>query len=207
MVCAGLRRAKKTGFSYQYSVHQVEYSRNYLFKRGRQLDDVYQHILNLTRERIGMGYLKTLLGRKTRPYTTKHHCSAPKVHVQTHDYNLTVFKINVGKLTLKLYDKGERTLLVEVVVHNTKELGCKRSMEYFEEMVGKLNDLMGSIMNNITYAHSAVIDDGTIENLSMPVKIRKTRLAGIALTNKRNVALMESVLAFMIYPKGFGCNA
>ena len=196
---------KKTGFSYKFSVYQVEYSRNFLFKRGRQLDSVYQHIINLTRERIDIPYLKTLLGRKTRPYITKHHSSAPEVHVQTPDYNLTVFKIHVGKLTLKLYDKGERTLRAEVVVHNTKELGCKRSLEYFEEMVVKLNGLMSSFINNITYAHAAIIDDGTMENLSKPVQTGKTRLAGITLTNKRNVALMESVLALMLYPQGFSC--
>ena len=197
---------EKTGFSYRYSVYQVEYSRNFLFNRGRQLDDVYQHLINLTRERIDIDSLKTLLGRKSRPYKTKAHSCAPAVQVQTPDYNLTVFKIHVGKLTLKLYDKGERTLRAEVVVHNTKELGCKRSLEYFEEMVGKLNDVMGSFMDNITYAHAAIIDDGTMENLSMPVKTGKTRLAGITLTNTRNVALMESALALMIYPKGFGCN-
>lgn len=93
----------------------VEYSGNSLFKRGRNLDDVYQHIINLTRQRIDIPYLKTLLGRKTRPYITKHHSSAPEVQVQTPDYNLTVFKIHVGKLTLKLYDKGERTLRAEVM--------------------------------------------------------------------------------------------
>jgi len=82
--------------------------------------------------------------------------------IETHDYNLTVFKIHVGKLTLKLYDKGERTLRAEVVVHNTKELGCKRSLEYFEAMVVKLNELMGNFINNITYAHTAIIDDGTM---------------------------------------------
>ncbi len=196
---------KRTGFSYRFSVYQVEYSRNFLFKRGRQLDNVYQHIINLTRERIDIPYLKTLLGRKTRPYITKHHSSAPEVHVQTPDYNLTVFKIHVGKLTLKLYDKGERTLRAEVVVHNTKELGCKRSLEYFEAMVVKLNALMGSFINNLTYAHAAIIDDGTMANLSNPVQRGKTRLAGITLTKKRNVALMESVLALMIYPKGFSC--
>lgn len=197
---------KRTGFSYKFSVYQVEYSRNFLFKRGRQLDNVYQHIINLTRERIDMPYLKTLLGRKTRPYITKHHSSAPEVQVQTPDYNLTVFKIHVGKLTLKLYDKGERTLRAEVVVHNTKELGCKRSLEYFEEMVLKLNELMGSFVNNITYAHAAIIDDGTMENLSKPVQSGKARLAGINLTGKRNVALMECVLALMIQPKGFSSS-
>lgn len=196
---------KKTGFSYKFSVYQVEYSRNFLFKRGRQLDDVYQQIINLTRQRIDIPYLKTLLGRKTRPYITKHHSSAPQVHVQTPDYNLTVFKIHVGKLTLKLYDKGERTLRAEVVAHNTKELGCKRSLEYFETMVVKLNELMSSFINNITYAHAAAIDDGTMENLSKPVQTGKTRLAGLTLTNKRNIALMECVLALMLYPKGFSC--
>ena len=196
---------KRTGFSYRFSVYQVEYSRNFLFKRGRQLDDVYQHIINLTRERIDIPYLKTLLGRKTRPYITKHHNSAPEVRIETPDYNLTVFKIRVGKLTLKLYDKGERTLRAEVVVHNTKELGCKRSLEYFEGMVVKLNGLMSSFINNITYAHAAAIDDGTMENLSKPVQTGRTRLAGITLTNKRNVALMECVLALMLYPKGFSC--
>jgi hypothetical protein len=197
---------KKTGFSYKFSVYQVEYSRNFLFKRGRLLDEVYQHIINLTRERIDIPYLKTLLGRKTRPYTTKHHSSAPEVHVQTPDYNLTVFKIHVGKLTLKLYDKGERTLRAEVVVHNTKELGCKRSLEHFETMVVKLNELMGNFIGNITYAHAATIDDGTMENLSKPVQTGRTRLAGITLTSKRNVTLMESILALMIYPQGFSCT-
>jgi hypothetical protein len=196
---------KKTGFSYRFSVYQVEYSRNFLFKRGRQLDEVYQHIINLTRQRIDIPYLKTLLGRKNRPYITKGHSSVPEVQVQTSDYNLTVFKIHVGKLTLKLYDKGERTLRAEVVAHNTKELGCKRSLEYFEAMVVKLNELMGTFINNITYAHAAIIDDATMENLSKPVQTGKTRLAGITLTNKRNVALMESVLALMLYPQGFSC--
>lgn len=87
-----------------------------MIDRGRQLDNVYQHIINLTRERIDMPYLKTLPGRKTRPYITKPHSSGPAVQVQTPDYNLMVFKIHVGKLTLKLYDKGERTLRAEVVV-------------------------------------------------------------------------------------------
>ncbi|MEJ7681060.1 MAG: hypothetical protein WKG06_25050 [Segetibacter sp.] len=187
---------KKTGFSYRFSVYQVEYSRNFLFKRGRQLDDVYQHIINLTRERIDIPYLKTLLGRKNRPYITKRHSSAPEVQVQTPDYNLTVFKIHVGKLTLKLYDKGERTLRAEVVAHNTKELGCKRSLEYFETMVVKLNELMGSFINNITYAHAAIIDDGTMENLSKPVQTGKARLAGITINQQTKCGLDGKCISF-----------
>jgi len=40
----------RTRFRYQYSVYQVEYSRNLLFKRGTGLDEIYQNIITLTRE-------------------------------------------------------------------------------------------------------------------------------------------------------------
>jgi len=65
---------------------------------------------------------------------------------------------------------------------------------------------MGSFINNITYAHSAIIDEGTMAKLGTAVQRGKTRLAGITLTKKRNVVLMESILALMIYPKGFSCR-
>jgi hypothetical protein len=39
-------------------------------------------------------------------------------------YNLTVFKIHFGKLTLKIHDKGDRVLRVEIVAHNVKDLRC-----------------------------------------------------------------------------------
>jgi hypothetical protein len=197
---------KKTGFTYRYSVYQVEYSRNFLFQRGRQLDEAYQHIINLTRHRIDMPYLKTLLGRKTRPYKTKTHTSAPEVQVQRPDYNLTIFKVHVGKLTFKLYDKGERTLRAEVVVHNSKELGCKRSLEYFEQMVPKLENLMNNFTDNLTYAHVATLDDDTMNNLNRPVKKGKSNISGINITRSRNVALMESVLTLMFNPNGFSAK-
>jgi len=197
---------KKTGFKYQYSVYQVEYSRNFLFQRGRQLDEAYQHIINLTREKINLPYLKTLLGRKNRPYIKKTHASAPEVQVQTPDYNLTIFKVHVGKLTFKLYDKGERTLRAEVVVHNSKELGCKRSLEHFGLMVTKLEGLMNNFVSNLTYAHVATIDDDTMEDLNKPVEQGKSKVSGINITHSRNVALMESVLTLLFHPKGFGAG-
>jgi hypothetical protein len=42
-----------------------------------------------------------------------------------------------GKLTLKIYTKGERVLRVEAIVHNTQELDCGRSLEKFPEIVSR----------------------------------------------------------------------
>lgn len=40
--------------------------------------------------------------------------------VETSTYDLTVFKVHYGKMTLRIYTKGERVLRAKVIVHNTK---------------------------------------------------------------------------------------
>lgn len=194
---------KRTGFHYQYSVYQVEYSRNLLFKRGTGLDEIYQNIISLTRERLDIPRLKTIFGRKYRPHNRKSNASGFEVRIERPDYNMTIFKIHFGKLTVKLYDKGERTLRAEVVVHNTKDLKCKRSIGSFAEIVHKLQEIMNSFMNNLLYAHVSVINDGSFKELVSPTKKGKSRLAGVDISKERNQAIMETVLALSMKPCGY----
>lgn len=201
---------QKTAMRYNYSIYQVEYSRNLLFKRGRFLDQVYQGIINLTRPNLDIPLLKTMFGSKKRPYkTTKtraNRSSAIEVSVQTPDYNLTIFKIHFGKLTVKLYDKGERTLRAEVVVHNVKELRCKRSVSNFKEIVSKLQSIMNDFMNNLFYMHHSMIEKMNLNQLAQPVLKGKTRLAGINLTQQRMTDVLQAVLALSLQPKGYAAK-
>ena len=194
---------KQTGFHYQYSVYQVEFSRNLLFQRGTSLDEVYQNIISLTREKLDIPRLKTIFGRKYRPHNRKSNTSGFEVRIERPDYNMTIFKIHFGKLTVKLYDKGERTLRAEVVVHNAKDLKCKRSISSFAEIVQKLQDIMNSFMNNLLFAHVSILDDGSLKNLVSPTIKGKTRLAGVDINKERTQAIMETVLALSMKPCGY----
>jgi hypothetical protein len=57
--------------------------------------------------------------------------------VQASSYDLTVFKVQWGNLTLKIYDKGERVLRVEVVVHNAKDLKCGKVLDKLPELLAR----------------------------------------------------------------------
>jgi hypothetical protein len=72
-LCFGLDLAEqeRTGFRYRYSVYQLEYSRNLLFRRGRDLDQVYQGVIDRTRATLDVRTLKTIFGWKHRPYKGK----------------------------------------------------------------------------------------------------------------------------------------
>ena len=197
---------EKSGFGYQYSIYQVEYSRNLLFKRGTHLDHMYQNLITLSRERMDIKRLKTIFGRKNRPHNHRQKHSGFELRIEKPDYNLTIFKIHFGKLTLKLYDKGERVLRAEVVVHNAKELKCKRSVSNFEEIVSKLNVIMNNFMDNLCYTHVSLLKDGFFEQLTNPTKTGEQRLAGVDINKGRTIAIMESVLSLAIKPNGYSAN-
>ena len=89
--------------------------------------------------------MKTIFGHSHRPYnpTTRRRKPAELVKtVQAPSYDLTVFKIKWGNLTLKIYDKGERVLRIEVVVHNAKELRCGKVLEKLPVLLERMNGIL-----------------------------------------------------------------
>ena len=113
----------RSGFRYQYSVYQLEYSRNLLFRVGAQMENVFEALIDRTRSSLKLPRVKTILGSKQRRKYRPQKGQEPwAVVVENPAYDLTVFKVQANKLTLKIYTKGERVLRAEAVVHNTKVL-------------------------------------------------------------------------------------
>jgi len=197
---------QRTDLKYRYSIYQVEYSRNFLFKQGAQLDQVYQSIIDQTRRNLNVERIKTMFGKKYRPHYSKSGNSAMQVRIEIPDYNLTVFKIHFEALTLKLYDKGERTLRAEVVVHNTKDLKCKRGLEHFETICKKLKNMMQSFLDNLLYAHVATIASGELQYLVNCQERGNQKISGVNPFKKMDIWVMHAVMAVCFKPFGFSTS-
>src|ERR1700682_6337434 len=117
-----LEEQKQSGFHYQYSNYQVEYSRNLIFEIGGHMDQVFQALIDRSRVLLDLKTIKTILGYKHRPKirNRKKKSAEWEVAVERPAYDLTIFKLHCGRLTLKIYTKGERVVRIEVVVHNTE---------------------------------------------------------------------------------------
>ena len=140
--CAQPEQQKRSGFRYAYCCYQLEYSRNLLFKSGRQLDEIYQGLIDRTRRVLDVPRLKTIFGRKQRPSQTKARDGRLEKMIERSVYDLTVFKVHFGKLTLKMYDKGDRVLRVEVIVNNIEELRCGKRLEKLPGMLERLEAMV-----------------------------------------------------------------
>lgn len=193
-----------SGFRYQYSVYQVEYSRNLIFHRGAQMEEIFQGLIDRTRARLDVKQLKTIFGAKGRPHWDRKG-KAPRLEVvvERPQYDLTIFKLHFGKLTLKVYTKGERVLRVEVIVHNTKELRCGRLLERFPTIVTRLQQILGQFLNNVYAMDAAFVADATLDELPHPSQVGKTRVGGIDVNKPRTRAVLTAALSLACSPDGF----
>jgi hypothetical protein len=197
---------QRSGFRYEYSCYQLEYSRNLLFARGADLDDVYQGLIDRTRRVLNVGTLKTIFGRKHRPHWFRQaRRVAPRIErvLEQSTYDVTVFKLHFDRLTLKLYDKGARVLRVEVIAHSVKALRCGKRLEKLSIVLARLQRMVIDFLNVVHAAHLSTLDAGALDTLPQPTHRGAQRLAGVDIQKPRMRAVMEAVLALAPTPDGF----
>ena len=203
-----LAEQEKTHFHYDYSIYQEEYSRNLLFQRGSELEQVFQGTIDRTRNLLDVKTLKTIFGTKRRPFRHQGH-KEPRceVVVERPAYDLTVFKIHFGKITAKMYSKGERVLRIEIIVHNTKELHCGRSLPHFSEIVLRLQAILHRFLNALHCMDLASISEEDLDNWPKPSQVEQTRVGGVNINQPRIRAVLQAVIALSVAPQGFQCAA
>ena len=204
-----LEEQKRSGFHYQYSNYQVEYSRNLIFSSGREMDEVFQALIDRSRVLLDIQKVKTILGSHRRPkfHWHKNNSAQWEVVVEKPAYDLTIFKLHCGKLTLKIYTKGERVLRIEVVVHNTGALHCGRSLEKFSLILMLARDILQRFMDALSCIDQCFIADSMLEELPAPSSVGKTKVGGIDLNKARMRWVVEALIALGVSPSARGFTA
>jgi hypothetical protein len=200
-----LQEQKRSRFRYQYSNYQIEYSRNLVFEVGGHMDHVFQALIDRSRAPLDLKTIKTILGYCRRPKYRKRKSKSAEweVAVERPTYDLTIFKLHCGKLTLKIYTKGERVLRIEAIAHNTRELNCGRSLEKFPRIVSELKSVLERFMDALSCIDQCFISDETLEQLPAPARVGKTTVGGIDFNKARMRWVAEAVLILSPLPGGF----
>jgi hypothetical protein len=127
-----------------------------------------------------------------------------EVAVERPVYDLTIFKLHCGKLTLKCYTKGERVLRIEAMVHNTQQLDCGRSLEKFPHLVSKLKAILERFQQALSCIDQCFIADQTLGQL--PALGWTKPGLGIDFNKPRMRWVVEAVLALSPNPAGFSAT-
>jgi hypothetical protein len=144
-----------------------------------------------------------MFGSRYRPSGTAEPSPKLAVVIETPRYDLTLFKVHFGLLTLKGYTKGERVLRFEAIVHNTRTLSTGRTLDKFPEIVTRLAGMTDRFCTALDCVDTGFIPDGTLDQLPLPSQVGATRVGGIDLNKPRARAVLAAVLALAPAPGGF----
>jgi len=196
---------ERSGFRYRYSVYQAEYSRNLLFSRGNVLDKVFNGTIDRTRSQLDIKTIRTIFGYKNRPCRKSKTSKQPRfeVAVERPVYDLTVFKIHHGRLTVKIYSKGERVLRIEAVAHNTKDLRCGKVIEKFHEITESLKRIVERFLSVLHAVDVSFISPGVLEEWPCPSQVGNSKVAGLNVNCQRIRIVMEAIIALSIGLRNF----
>ena len=205
-LCFGLDLAEQQAshFTYSYAVYQVEYSRNLIFGSGARMERLFDAVIDRVRTRLDLPAVRTLFGVGRRPLRPDPELSPRQgVVILRPQWNLTIFKIHFGLLTVKAYTKGERVLRFEAIVHNTKTLRTGRALGKFGAIVARLAGMVDRFTTMLDCVDSGFLPDGILDRLPTPSQIGAVRVGGLDTNKPRTRAAMSAITALAIAPDGF----
>lgn len=200
---------EQSGFAYRYSLFQMEYSRNLIFQRPAQMEQVFNALIDRSRTHLTLERIKTIFGRKRRPHRKGQFKGqrVPEERIfETPAYDLTIFKVHFGAVTLKLYTKGENVLRAEAVVHNAKALKSKRSLAHFPAALTELRALLVRFLNQLACLNRPFVADDTLDRIGQATFVGNARVAGVDLNQIRLRTVMHAVIALAPTPRGFSVS-
>jgi hypothetical protein len=194
---------RRSGFGYAFSVYQVEYSRNLLFRSGAQMQQLFDRVVDRTRSRLDVPAVRTIFGAKARPHHDRSGASTIQAVIETPRYDLTWFKVAFGRLAVKAYTKGEHVLRFEATAHNTKDLKVGRALDRFPAIVAQLAGITERFATAVDCVDIGFLTDQTLDDLPRASQIGASRVGGIDLNKPRLHDALSAVLALAVAPGGF----
>ena len=181
-LCGGLGRV--------YSVSQVEYCRNFIFKRSWPIQSIFRRSCELGAYLLSADRIANLFGQRL----TKRLKGKLQTVVERIEHGHHVLRTYCRNSFLKAYEKASTFLRLELVCNNLKDFRLRKTLRYWEA----LRPLFQEVTNRwveVQAEHLNVHGQfDLIARLAKPVIQGDTKVAGIKLEHTRVLRLIEVLL-------------
>jgi hypothetical protein len=173
-----------------YSLNQVEYCRNFVFRRHFPIHKIFERSCELGVFRLTADVITQIFGvRKHKRLRGHLHTMLEKL-----DHGHHVLRIYCKSLVARTYEKFGTFLRVEVCVNRLKDLGLNKGLEQLPALREKLiavTDRLAGVEADLLNVH---VDFPLFERLATPVAAGRTKMPGIKIHDTRMLRLMEVLL-------------
>ena len=181
---------KAVNLDRKYSINQIEYCRNFIFKRHFPIHKIFEHSCEMGLLRLAADKVAYIFGvRVTKRLRGKLYSVLEKL-----DHGHHVLRIYCKNLVGRMYEKFSTFLRVEVCVNRMKDLGLNKGLENLGRLRQKLVAITDRFAGFEAQSLNVHDDFPLFQKMALPVITGKTRIAGIKIHDTRMMRLMEVLL-------------
>jgi hypothetical protein len=174
----------------KYSINQIEYCRNFIFKRHFPIHKIFEHSCEMGLFRLAADKVAYIFGvRVTKRLRGKLHSVLEKL-----DHGHHVLRIYCKNLVGRMYEKFSTFLRVEVCVNRMKDLGLNKGLDNLGRLRHKLIGITDRFAGFEAQSLNVHVDFPLFQRMALPVTAGRTKIAGIKIHDTRMMRLMEVLL-------------
>jgi hypothetical protein len=181
---------KTVSLERKYSINQIEYCRNFIFKRHFPIHKIFEHSCEMGLFRLAADKVAYIFGvRITKRLRGKLYSVLEKL-----DHGHHVMRIYCKNLVGRMYEKFSTFLRVEVCVNRMKDIGLNKGLKNLGCLRQKLVAITDRFAGFEAQSLNVHVDFPLFQRMALPVMAGKTKIAGIKIHDTRMMRLMEVLL-------------
>ena len=173
-----------------YAISQIEYCRNFVFKRSFPIHKLFERSCEMGLWRMTAHKIAEVFGQRlTRKLKGKLNTVVEQIEHGHH-----IFRAYCRNAFIKQYEKFSTYLRNEVCSNNLADFGLKKGLDHLAKVRDKLLDVTDRFAAFQAQCLNVHVDFPLLQRLALPITIGTAKYPGIKIHDTRMIRLMEVLL-------------
>jgi len=173
-----------------YAVNQIEYCRNFIFKRNFPIHRIFERSCEMGLWRLTAHKISEIFGtRVTKKLQGKLHTTLEQIEHGHH-----IFRAYFKHAFVKQYEKFSTFLRNEICSNNLSDFRLKKGLEHLAEVREKFLGITDRFANFQAQCLNVHVEFPLLQRLALPIEVGTAKFPGIKIHDTRMIRLMEVML-------------
>ena len=173
-----------------YAISQVEYCRNFIFKRHFPIHKIFERSCEIGLWRLTANRISQIFGVRL----DKRLKGKLATVIDQIEHGHHVFRVNWKQAFLKQYEKFSCFLRNELVSNNLRNFGLKKGLDHLDAVRNRFQIITDRFAGFQAQSLNVHVDFPLLQRIALPITIGSVRYPGIKIHDQRIIRLLEVLL-------------
>jgi hypothetical protein len=173
-----------------YAIAQIEYCRNFIFKRHFPIHKIFERSCEIGLWRLTANRISEIFGVRLN----KRLRGKLATVIDQIEHGHHVFRAYWKNAFLKQYEKFSRFLRNELCSNNLRDFGLKKGLDHLDAVRKRFQTITDRFAGFQAQCLNVHVDFPLLQRLALPVTIGSVRYSGIKIHDTRIIRLLEVLL-------------